>query len=235
MVCERSRIYRATGTMLFNEFRDMKDIAIYGFGGFGREIASIILSINSIQPEWNIVGFFDDGVAVGTENRYGSVLGGIEALNQHAEELNVVFAIASPVIVQKLVLAITNPKISFPTIIAPTVLFFDRETFSFGKGNVLCHNVRVSCDVTLGDFNLLNGGVSLGHDVKMGSYNMLQPETRISGETVVGNANFFGVRSLVLQGIKIGNDTRIGTGSVVMRKTKDGMTYFGNPAKILAP
>ncbi len=219
--------------MLFDEFRNMKDIAIYGFGGFGREIASIIVSLNSISPEWNIVGFFDDGVVVGAENRYGSVLGGIEVLNQHTEELNVVFAIASPSIVQNLVNEITNPLISYPNIIAPTVLFFDSETFTYGRGNVLCHNVRISCDVTLGDFNLLNGGVSLGHDVIVGDFNMLQPDTRISGETTIGNANFFGVRSLVLQGIKIGNETRVGTGSVIMRKTKDGMTYFGNPAKIL--
>ncbi len=211
----------------------MKDIAIYGFGGFGREIASIIVSINLVHTEWNMVGFFDDGVPAGTANKYGSVIGGVEVLNSWPADLNVVFAIASPAIVLKLVSAITNPKISFPNIFAPTVLFFDRDTFSCGRGNVLCHNVRISCDVTLGDFNLLNGGVSLGHDVKVGDYNMLQPETRISGETTIGNSNFFGVRSLVLQGLKIGNETRVGTGSVVMRKTKDGMTYFGNPAKVL--
>lgn len=213
----------------------MKDLAIYGFGGFGREIASIIHSINGINPEWNIVGFFDDGIPAGTANKYGKVLGGIGMLNEWHNELNVVFAIASPAIVQKLVSAISNPQISFPNIVAPTVLFFDRDTFSCGRGNVLCHNVRISCDVSMGDFNLLNGGVSLGHDVKVGDFNMMQPETRISGETTIGNSNFFGVRSLVLQGLKIGNETRVGTGSVVMRKTKDGMTYFGNPAKIFAP
>jgi acetyltransferase-like isoleucine patch superfamily enzyme len=62
---------------------------------------------------------------------------------------------------------------------------------------------------------------------------MMQPETRISGETMIGNKNFFGVRSTVLQGLKIGNDTRIGAGSFIIRKTKDGHTYFGNPAKML--
>jgi acetyltransferase-like isoleucine patch superfamily enzyme len=56
---------------------------------------------------------------------------------------------------------------------------------------------------------------------------------RISGEIVIGDTNFFGARSLVLQGLKIGNNTRIGTGSIIMRNTKNGMTYFGNPAKII--
>ena len=40
----------------------MKDIAIYGAGGFGREIACLIQMINKSEkkPKWNIVGFFDD-------------------------------------------------------------------------------------------------------------------------------------------------------------------------------
>lgn len=211
----------------------MQDIAIYGFGGFGREIACIIRAINEVTPILNLIGYFDDGVAVGTENRYGKVLGGMDSLNAYSQELSVVMAIASPAILEELTQKITNPNISFPNIIAPNVLFFDKDSIKMGQGNVIGFGGRISCDVTLGDFNLLNGCVSFGHDVTLGSYNMLQPEVRISGETIIGDANFFGARSLVLQGLKIGNNTRIGTGSIIMRNTKDGMTYFGNPAKII--
>ena len=35
----------------------MDNVAIYGFGGFGREIASIIQTINLVNPKWNIIGF----------------------------------------------------------------------------------------------------------------------------------------------------------------------------------
>jgi sugar O-acyltransferase (sialic acid O-acetyltransferase NeuD family) len=211
----------------------MKDIAIYGFGGFGREIASIIQSINKISPTWNIKGFFDDSVALGASNKYGAVIGYLHTLNQYPKPLNVVMAIASPKILEMLIPKITNPNITFPNIIAPGVLYFDEETFTIGEGNVIGHGCRFSIDVEIGNFNLINGMVSFGHDVKVGNYNIFQPETRISGETTIGSANFFGVRSLVLQGIKIGNNTRIGTGSVIMRKTKNGMLYFGNPAKIM--
>jgi sugar O-acyltransferase (sialic acid O-acetyltransferase NeuD family) len=211
----------------------MEKLAIYGFGGFGREIASIIKGINDISPKWEIVGYFDDGVTAGTTNRYGKVLGGMGELNNWPSKLNMVMAIASPDILQKLIEKIENPNICFPNIIAPTVLFFDNATIKLGKGNVICHSCRISCDVSLGDFNLLNGGVSLGHDVKLGDFNVMQPDVRISGQTSIGNANFFGVRSLALQGLKIGNHTRIGSSSVIMRNTQDGMTYFGNPAKIL--
>lgn len=210
----------------------MDNVAIYGFGGFGREIASIIQTINLVNPKWNIIGFFDDGVEPGTANRYGKVLGGLETLNTWSSPLNVVLAIASPAILKKLTSEIDNPYIRYPNIVAPTVLFFDAGSVNMGQGNVLCHSCRVSCDVKLGDFNLLNGAVSLGHDVEVGNFNVMQPELRVSGETTIGDSNFFGVRALVLQGLKIGNQTRIGTGSIVMRNTKDGMTYFGVPAKI---
>ena len=39
----------------------MKDIAIFGVGGFGREVLALIQDINRVEPQWNIVGFFDDG------------------------------------------------------------------------------------------------------------------------------------------------------------------------------
>ena len=211
----------------------MKDLVIYGFGGFGREIACLISSINKVKPTWNMIGFIDDGRLIGESNRYGKVLGGIKELNEIKNPIAVVLAIASPTILQKIVNSIENEYVYFPNIIAPNVLFFDKDTVKMGRGNVITFGGRISCDVTIGDFNLMNGCVSLGHDVKIGNFNMLQPEVRISGETQIGDTNFFGVRSTVLQGLKIGNNVRVATGSVIIRKTKDGMTYMGNPAKIM--
>ena len=51
----------------------MKDIAIYGAGGFGREVACMIKHINESadEPIWNLVGFFDDGKQNCTRSLYG--------------------------------------------------------------------------------------------------------------------------------------------------------------------
>ena len=53
----------------------MKDIAIYGAGGFGREVACMIKHINESadEPIWNLVGFFDDGKEKGSRNEYGPI------------------------------------------------------------------------------------------------------------------------------------------------------------------
>lgn len=210
----------------------MKDIAIYGAGGFGKEVASMILNkINAIEPIWNIVGFFDDGVEAGTEiSHFGKCLGGLDVVNRWEKPLSIAFAIGNAAILKKLVSSIDNPNIDYPNLIHPSCDFADLESLKMGRGNVIMKNVTFSCDVTIGDFNQFNSLSALAHDVKVGSFNIFMPLTRVSGETVIGDSNFFGINSIILQQIKIGNETRIGANSVLMTKTKDGSLYMGNPA-----
>jgi len=209
----------------------MKKIAIYGAGGFGRETACVINALNHEKPTWDLIGFFDDGLAVGQENKYGKVLGGITALNDYRENLAVVFSIANSGILGELVNKIKNPLIEFPNIFAPGIIFYDKDSLMIGKGNLFFFGARISCDVSVGNFNLANSSLSLGHDVSLGSFNILGPAVRLSGNSSIGDNNFLGVQSITLQGVKIGNKTTIGAGSVVMRNTADGYLYFGNPAK----
>lgn len=210
----------------------MKKLAIYGAGGFGREIACLINHINMHQPTWDFIGFFDDGIPAGTAvGNYGCVIGGLQELNNWSDELSIVFSIADPHILHKVFIKIENDKLKFPNIVAPNVLFLDKETVQMGIGNIIFFGCKISCDVKIGNFNLLNGTASLGHDVVLGDFNVIGPMVRLSGSTIVGNQNFFGVQSIVHQGIKIGNNTKIGACSYVLRKTVDGALYFGNPAK----
>lgn len=209
----------------------MKDILIYGFGGFGHEVACILHHINREVPTWNVIGYIDDGVEKGTECRYGKVLGNIDTLNAWEMPVAVVIAIADTKCLQAISQEIVNPNVEFPNIIAPNVFYFDEESVTMGRGNIVTFGCRFSCNVQLGDFNILNGNISLGHDATVGSYNVLFPETRISGQTSIGNRNFFGARVFVSQCLKVGNDCRFGAGAYILRKTKDGNLYMGNPAK----
>ncbi len=209
----------------------MKDIVIYGFGGFGHEVACLIEHINRENPQWNLIGFIDDGVAAGTECKYGKVLGGIETLNRWDIPLSVAIAIGTVKYLVAIPERIVNPLVSFPNLVAPNCFFFDKESVSMGKGNIVTFGCRMSCNITVGDFNILNGCISFGHDVIVGSHNIMLPETRISGQVNVGDRNFFGARTFVAQTLKIGNDNRFGAGSYILRKIKDGGFYMGNPAK----
>ena len=209
----------------------MKNIAIYGFGGHGREVACLLKHINDQSPTWKLVGFFDDGEAVGKSNRYGKVLGGIDSLNNYNEPISIHIAIADIKSRLQIVNQISNENVEFPNIIAPNVLFFDQTAIRLGKGNLINFNCLIGFDVQIGDFNLLNGGIVIGHDTTLGSYNTLMPSTQISGNCSVGEYNFFGLKSMTIQGIKVGDNTRIGAGSLISHNTQDGHFYFGNPAK----
>jgi sugar O-acyltransferase (sialic acid O-acetyltransferase NeuD family) len=209
----------------------MNKLVIYGAGGFGREIACLINSINTVKNQWDLIGFIDDGLPEGHSNRFGKVIGNLETLNNYHEKIAVAISIATPEIIKKLTDAITNPNVWYPNLIAPDVKFHDAASFSSGAGNIIFFSCRISCDVKIGSFNLMNSLASLGHDVVIGDRNVLNPAVRISGDCRVGNDNFLGVHSIILQGISIGDNTRIGAASVVLRKTKNDSLYYGNPAR----
>lgn len=214
----------------------MKDIVIYGAGGFGREIACLLHEINHTKPEnekWNLIGFLDDGKPVGFKTEYGQVLGGFSYLNTFDGNLDVVMAIGNPNTLHYLTNQINNSNISFPNIIAPDIRYLDKDNMSLGKGNIFFSKCSLSCNVHIGDFNIFNSAIALGHDVSLGSYNVFMPGTKIAGEVYIGNCNVFGVYSIVLQQIKIDNNTKIAPASVIIRNTKNNTTYIGNPAKAL--
>ena len=220
----------------------MKKIAIYGAGGFGREVACLIKKINETYSErefkgyiddWKLIGFFDDGIKKGTKNEYGEVLGGIKEVNEFSEPLAIVIAIGNPRIVSKIVSNITNPNIEYPNLISPDLIYLDEDNVTLGKGNIISFGNIISCNVSIGNFNILNWSNTIGHDVKIQDYNAFMPCVKISGEVSIGDRNFFGVGSTVLQQITIGDDTIIGANSLILRKTKNGMTYVGNPATIV--
>ncbi len=212
----------------------MKEIAIYGAGGFGREIVCLINRINESlsDPRWKIIGFFDDNPALkGTRNEYGEVLGDSNTLNNWSKPLSVVLAIGNPSILELLASKIKNNNIDFPNLIDPNVEFMDESHVMMGKGNVICMRCTISTNVRFGDFNLLNVAVGVGHDASFGSFNVLMPNVNISGGVTIGNTNLFGVKSTVLQYLKIGDKVKIGACSLLMRNAKTDNLYFGIPAE----
>ncbi len=212
----------------------MKDIAIFGAGGFGKEVACFINLINESKSGqmWNFIGFFDDDkTKIGSDiSRYGKVLGTTETLNAWDKELDLVVAIGNPNSIKNVVQKIKNPNIDFPNLCHPKGFSFD-DSYSIGKGNIIQGGSFLSCDVKIGNFNVLNGSVVFGHDVVVGDCNVFMPASRISGKVKIGDCNLFGVGSIVLQELIIGNNVKLSPGSVMMTKPKDGNLYIGNPAK----
>ena len=91
----------------------MKNIAIIGAGGFGREVKTIIDTINSLESIYHFLGFYDDGFKKGDIVNGFPVLGSVEDINLLDESCSIVIAIADPKTKQLIYKKITgHPKMS---------------------------------------------------------------------------------------------------------------------------
>lgn len=208
----------------------MKDIAIFGAGGFGREVYLLIQRLNHINCEWNFIGFFDDNCSVdfGSSSIPFNYFGTVNDLNAHKTELHLVVAVGSPGPLSAIVRKISNPNVHFPNIIAPDAVLYS-NVMKMGKGNVITSGCIFTDNITIGDFNIFNSKISVGHDVAIGDYNVFNPNTAISGNVKIGNKNFFGLNSAIIQGKNVGNNNKIGASTLMIRSAKNDESYFGVP------
>lgn len=210
----------------------MKDIAIYGAGGLGREVASVLNSLFPEDQPRRLVGFFDDGKEPGSAvAHFGTILGGIDVLNDWSAPLEVALCFGDGHTSRMIFDKIHNPNISFPNLINRDFFISDKLTFKIGSGNIIHGGCVVTTNVEIGDFNLMNGSVVFGHDVHIGSFNTFMPGCRISGEVTIGNCCLFGAMSFVKQCLKIGDNVRLSPLSPLLTNPKDDCLYIGNPAK----
>lgn len=211
----------------------MKDIAIFGVGGFGREVLSLIQDINKVKPTWNIIGFFDDGYPIGYDVHGLKNLGGVNELNEWRTSLNLVIAIGTPNIKRAILNNIQNPVVEYPTLVHPTVIIGDEDYVRIGKGCIICAYSIITCDVTIGDFVILNLSCTLGHDSVINDFAAFMPSCNISGEVEVGEGVYCGTGVKIINQTRIGSNTIIGAGAVVTKPLPANCTAVGVPAKVI--
>lgn len=211
----------------------MKKIAVFGAGGFGREVLTLINDINKINPQYQVIGFFDDGISKGTDVNGLSALGGINELNNVKEEVSVVLAIGNPETKKSILKKITNRLVDFPTIIHPSVMIGDRNWVSIGKGCIICGGTIITTNIIIRDFVILNLSCTVGHDTVIGDYAAFMPSVNISGEVEIGECVYVGTGAKIINQLKIGKGTIVGAGAVVAKDLPANCTAVGVPAKVI--
>jgi sugar O-acyltransferase (sialic acid O-acetyltransferase NeuD family) len=208
----------------------MKDIAIFGAGGFGREVYLLLSSLNKIKKQWNILGFYDDNISInfGESKVPLNYLGTLSDLNQIQQKVAIVIALGDPNNVKKVVAKISNKNLYFPNIVASDSVIYD-ENLIIGQGNIITSGCIFTDNIKIGNFNIFNLKTSVGHDVKIGNCNVFNPNSAISGNVEIGDNNFFGLNSSVIQDKKIGSDNKIGAATLIIRNVNNGEFYFGVP------
>ncbi|MGI5912941.1 MAG: acetyltransferase [Syntrophomonadaceae bacterium] len=206
----------------------MKDIVIIGAGGFGREVAWLIESINEVANEWNIVGFVDDNKSI-----HGKVINGYEVVGNIEwlmhQELYVVNAIGDPITKKKVMEKIKNSKNNYPILIHPNVICSNKV--KIGEGSIICAGNIITVNIEIGKHVIINLDCTIGHDVILGDYTTVLPSVNISGFVKTEECVSIGTGSAITQGVIIGKNSVIGAGAVVVKDLPANCTAVGIPAK----
>ncbi len=210
---------------------DTKDIAIFGAGGFGREVKTIIDSINVYRPNtYNFIGFFDDGVEKGTLINGYPVLGGIHEINQNSKGFNLAIAVGDPKVKKTILSRIINTNIDYPSIIHPRVSM-SADDIQIGKGCIICEGTIMTCNIKIGDFVVINLLCTVGHDSVIEDYCAFMPSVNISGEVLIKSSVYVGTGAKIINMLEIGENTVVGAGAVVAKSLPPDCTVVGIPAK----
>lgn len=213
-----------------------KKIAIYGGGGFSREVAWLVQSCNRNQAVYEVACFIDDNPQL-----QGQVLNQIPVLSfdevkEKYTYLKVIGAIGNPKIRQIVMEKVANAGFGTETIIHPNVEY--SQWVEFGKGTIICAGNILTANIVLGEHVHINLDCTIGHDVIMGDYTTLAPGVHVSGWVHLGKRVYVGTGAVIINGTRdnpliLGDDVIVGAGACVTKSVKPGMTVVGVPAKPL--
>lgn len=200
--------------------------AVFGAGGMGREIATMIeldtglspVIVDDKQEQW----CKNNSVPWVAEKDYNPKVHGHPVLSFGDAKLR-----------RKVANALKNkyPDITFPPIVSKHSLIGNRV--NLGAGVVVMQNCIITCDATIEDFVQLNICTTIAHDTRIGSYVTTAPGVHINGNVTVEEDVYFGSNSCTVHGISIVAGTVIGAGATVTKTIQQQGTYVGVPAKLL--
>jgi sugar O-acyltransferase (sialic acid O-acetyltransferase NeuD family) len=210
----------------------MREILIYGAGGFGMEVAWLIEDINRVMPTWNLIGFIDEDEKKWGQKRYGyPVIGGPSVLERLPSPHAMAVAIGDSNQRRSVVERLRPLNLEFPALIHPSVIM--SRTVTIAEGVVVAAGSVLTVEIEIGPHTHLNLDCTVGHGAVVGEYSTLFPSVNVSGDVELGHATSIGTGAAIIQSIKIGANTVVGAGAVVVRDLPDNVVAVGNPARVI--
>jgi sugar O-acyltransferase (sialic acid O-acetyltransferase NeuD family) len=209
----------------------VKKLIIYGAGGLGREVKSML---SQCTDTYSLIGFLDDGCEAGKVVEDIKVLGGLSWLSNCPPDVQVVLAIGDPK-VKAGVLRQIKPEwnVQYATVIHNRATIQALEFVLIGVGSVIGAGSVLTTGIRLGEHVLINLNVTIGHDSVIGDCSSIMPGVSIAGEVTLGREVMIGSGADIINRIKIGAQAIIGAGSVVNHDIPAASTAAGVPARVI--
>jgi sugar O-acyltransferase (sialic acid O-acetyltransferase NeuD family) len=210
---------------------------LVGSGGFGRETAELVRTINAAEPapRWALLGFLDDDPALEGATVSGtSVLGGTERLRE-LPDAKVVVCTGSPAdfgskrrIVERLGI---EPE-RYATLVHPSVAL--PPSCAVGPGSVLLAGVVATTDVRIGSHVGAMPNAVFTHDDRLDDYVTVAAGVCLAGNVHVCSGAYLGAGCLVRENLTIGASALVGMGAVVTEDVPAEEVWAGVPARHLS-
>jgi sugar O-acyltransferase (sialic acid O-acetyltransferase NeuD family) len=204
---------------------DLK-VVVYGASGHGKVVAEVVRSTGG-----EVIGFVDDGVAVGTQVLDLKVLGAFDWLASHASSVVVALGVGANATRRKVSKRLEESGLRVGIFVHARACV--SPSARLGVGTVVMAGAVVNAEALVGAGVIVNTGAIIEHECTLGDFAHVSPNAALGGGVIVGENSHIGLGASVRPFAKIGRDCVVGVGSVVLKGVADGATVAGVPARPL--
>lgn len=209
--------------------------AIYGTGGFAREVIPIL---NEQYPN-------DDNIFVVHKEYLTSeksingypVMSYEDFIDISSKEKSITVAISDASIRSRISTIINQDGVRQSSIISNKSVIMDEVMIS--NGTIICPFVTITSNIRIGQNFHANIYSYVAHDCIIGDNVTFAPSVKCNGNVIIEDNVYIGTGAIIKQGksnnpIILGANSIISAGSFVTRNVQESTTVYGNPAKILS-
>lgn len=214
----------------------MKNLVILGGSGIGMIAASIANELGY----YNVLGFLNDFIPVGTQiGKYTTipVIGSTNDLKKYIKDENTLFFIAYVGMqnerkVFEKIEAFNVPSSRFATLIHPSAII-PKGFCKIGNGVMMAPLSQLSPDTTIEDNCILLANSFVGHDSTLKKFAHIATNAVVGANVLVGRACHIGSNATIREKITLGDFSLVGSGAMVLNDVLENSIVIGNPAKLL--